>query len=716
MTDPIAEPEATATPEDENPFENPFESPFENLATFVELPRVSGLALAPDGTRLVVGVQNVSPDGKKNVSSIWEVDRDGGAPFRLTRSAAGESSPAFRPDGSLLFAAKRADPDAKDGDDAGDGQGLWLLPARGGEARLLAAPPAGIGEVAVARETSRIVLSARVMPEAKDLADDAARRKARKDANVTAILHTKARIREWDTQLGPDGTRLFVADAPGPDGRLELRDVTGDLGPVVDSFAVSSDGSKIVYGIVWTLPASEHVAELRVLDVDSLTTTLFAGDPDHEHTNPVISPDDTTVAYLRTRADSFEATGKPTIHLQPLAPELVSEPASAAVGAAGTGKALAEDLDLWPQGLLWAPDSSALYFTADQLGRAPVFKVDVATGEVTRLTGDRAAYSSLRITPDGRTLFAIRSAVDAPPRPVRLDASAVDQEPFLLSAPGDTVRVPGRVEEVTATAEDGTVIHSRLVLPSGTHGADGTDGTDRTVRPAPLVVWIHGGPLMSSNAWSWRANPWVLVQRGYAVLLPDYSLSTGYGQAFINRGKGEGSGTAFHDIMAATDAVLERPDIDATRTAAMGASFGGYLTNWIATQTDRFKALISHAGVWNAQLRTVSDVPWFFRQAYGDVMLRPEHSLRWSPHLYADNVSSPMLITHGNSDYRVPVANALWQWQDLQRRGKEAKLLYFPHENHWILRPQESKLWYETVRAFLAEHVLGEGWEQPELL
>ena len=699
VTDHITDPE-TVPADDHSPLDE--HSPFDDLAKFIAIPRVGGLALAPDGSRLAVGVQHLSPDGKKYVSSVWEVDQNGGAPFRLTRSAAGESSPAFLPDGSLLFAAKRADPDAaKDSDDS-NGNGLWMLSARGGEARLLAAPPAGIGSVAVAKKTGRIVLTARVMAEAKDLEDDAARRKARKDADVTATLHTRARIREWDSQLGPDGTRLFVAEAPGTtgkdgadgsavgEGKLELRDVTGDLGPLVDSFAVNSDGSKVVYCVLTELANSEHVLELRLVDVESGTTTLFAGDPGHEHSGPAISPDDGTVAYLRSASDTFDAAGKPTIHLRPL--------------AGGEARALAEHLDLWPQGLVWAPDSSALYFTADQLGRAPVFKVDVATGEVTRLTGDRAAYSGLKVSPDGLTLFAIRSATDATPRPVRLDTVTEDQDPVLLSAPGDTLKLPGWVEEVTATAEDGAVIHSRLVLPAGAEG------------PAPLIVWIHGGPLMSSNSWSWRANPWVMVQRGYAVLLPDYSLSTGYGQAFIDRGKGEGSGLPFHDIMAATDAVIERPDIDATRTAAMGGSFGGYLTNWIATQTDRFKALISHAGVWNAQLRTVSDVPWFFRQAYGDVMLQPDHALRWSPHLYADNVSSPLLIIHGNKDYRVPVANALWQWQDLQRRGKEAKFLYFPDENHWILRPQESKLWYETVRAFLAEHVLGEAWEQPDLV
>ncbi|WP_323747163.1 S9 family peptidase [Catenulispora pinisilvae] len=683
MTDDIADAPATAADDDRNPFDD--------LAKFLEIPRVTGLALAPDGSRLAVGVQNLSPDGKKFVSSVWEVDRDGGAPFRLTRSAAGESAPAFLPDGSLLFLAKRPDPEAKDGDD-GDGSGLWLLPARGGEARLLAAPPAGVGSVAVAPKTGRIVLSAKVMPEAKDLAEDAERRKARKDANVTAILHAQARIREWDTQLGPEGTRLFVAEAPGADGKVELRDLTGDLGPVVDSFAVDRDGSRVVYGLVVPLQASEHGTELRLLDVASGKSTLFAGDTEHEYSGPVISPDGATVAYVRGGVDTFDESPPRVICVQPL--------------AGGPATALTEDLDRWPQGLVWAPDSSALYFTADEMGRAPVFKVDVATSTVTRLTGDRAAYSSLQVTPDGSTLFALRSATDAPARPVRLDAGAADQEPVLLSAPGDTVPLPGRVEEVTATAEDGTVIHSRLVLPDGADAAN----------PAPLLVWIHGGPMMSSNAWGWRANPWVMVSQGYAVLLTDYSLSTGYGQEFLNRGKGEKSGNPFHDLMAATDAVLTRPEIDGTRTAAMGGSFGGYLTNWIATQTDRFKALISHAGVWNAQLRTVSDVPWFFRQAYGDVLSQPEHSLRWSPHLYADNVSTPMLIIHGNNDYRVPVANALWQWQDLQRRGKEAKFLYFPDENHWVLRPQESKLWYETVRAFLAEHVLGQAWEQPELL
>jgi dipeptidyl aminopeptidase/acylaminoacyl peptidase len=667
---------------------DPARGPFEDLAQFLKIPRVTGLALAPDGSRLVVGVQNLSADKKKFTSSIWQVDPDGGEPVRLTRSAAGESAPAFLPDGSLLFVAKRPDPDAGEGDKE-DGRGLWLLPKHGGEARLLAAPPGGISGVAIARETGSVVVSTRVMPRAAGLEEDAALRKARKDAAVSAILHTAAQVREWDEQLGPDTVRLFAADAPGPDGKLDLRDLTGDIGPGVGRFDVTPDGSTVVYDLEVEEEHSEHRGELVALDVASGKRSTFARADDADFFAPRVSPDGRWVACIRSQQSDYEHAPRLTIWLLPV--------------GGGPGRDLTPGLDLWPDPAGWSPDASKVYFTADQLGRAPLFQVDVASGEVTRLTGDRASYTDVQVAPDG-TLFALRSWIDAPPRPVRLDPTMVDQEPVLLSAPGDTLELPGRLEEVTSQGADGVTVHSRLVLPSDVAG------------PAPLLLVIHGGPMMSNNSWSWRWNPWTLAARGYAALIPDYALSTGYGQAFIDRGKGERSGAPYTDLMAAVDAVIERPDIDGTRTAAMGGSFGGYLTNWIATQTDRFSALVSHAGVWNAALRTITDVPWYFRRDYGDVLTEPEKALRWSPHLYADNVRTPMLVTHGNNDYRVPVANALWQWQDLKVRGVDAKFLYFPDENHWILKPQQWALWTETILAFLDEKVLGKEWQQPELL
>ena len=235
--------------------------------------------------------------------------------------------------------------------------------------------------------------------------------------------------------------------------------------------------------------------------------------------------------------------------------------------------------------------------------------------------------------------------------------------------------------------------------------------------PAPLLLWVHGGPVMSWNAWSWRWNPWLMAERGYAVLLPDPALSTGYGLEFIARGHGRWGEEPFTDIMAITDAVVARPDIDAARTAMMGGSFGGYMANWIVGHTGRFRAIVSHAGLWALdQMFATTDLPAYWSRDFGHPLAQPERYLANSPPLHADSVSTPMLVIHGDKDYRVPIGEALRLWADLTRLAKDVKFLYFPDENHWILTPGHVIVWYETVLAFLAQHVLDEPWRRPELL
>jgi len=667
-----------------------FDGPFGDLSCFLDIPRVTGIALSPDGETLVAGVQNLAPDGKKFVSSIWRIDTAGGAPARLTRSAEGESSAAFLPDGSLLFTAKRTDPEAKKDDPAPDGAALWSLPSVGGEARLLAAPPAGVGSFVIARDSGTVVLAAAVLPQAEDLAEDAKRRKARKDADITAILHETSQIRYWDHQLGPDTSRLFAFTPPAATSadRPELTDITGDVGFAIEDHDVTPDGATIVASWQIELPAGDYRSDLVTIDVATGKRTTLATDELGDFYGPLVSPDGRWVISGRTVRGDYDSAFRDGLWLQPL--------------DGAEGRDPSPDLDLWPQAQTWSQDSSTVYFVADELGHAPVFQLDIASGTVTRLTGDHGAYAQVRVAPDG-TVYALRSAIDSPPRPVRLESSKADQQPTFLDAPGGDIELPGRWENVVATAEDGQPIHARLVLPEG-------EG------PAPLLLFIHGGPHMSWNSWTWRWNPWVLARRGYAVLLPDPGLSDGYGQAFHQRGWGDWGGAPFTDLMAVTDAVVARPDIDETRTAALGGSFGGYMANWVATHTDRFKAIVAHAGLWQLELKATSDAGFFFRREFGHILEQPERWERNSPHRFAADVRTPMLVIHGDKDYRVPVGNALWQWYDLKRHDVDAKFLYFPDENHWILKPQASALWYETVAAFLAHKVLGEEWQQPELL
>ncbi len=379
----------------------------------------------------------------------------------------------------------------------------------------------------------------------------------------------------------------------------------------------------------------------------------------------------------------------------------------AAGGPGGAGERdLLAGFDRRPAELAWAPDSRSVYFTADDQGRRPVFRVDTGTGDVARISADDGAYTDLCPSPDGGWLFALRSSVDEPPAPVRLEA-AEGQKPERLASPGSPLPLPGRLEEIETAADDGARIRSWLVLPAAASAQD----------PAPLVLWVHGGPMSSWNSWSWRWNPWLMAARGYAVLLPDPALSTGYGQDFIARAYHQWGARPFADVMAATDAAVARPDIDGSRTAMMGGSYGGYMANWVAGHTDRFRAIVSHAGLWVLdQMFGTTDTPMFWRPQFGDPLTAPERYEANSPHRHVASIRTPMLVIHGNKDYRVPVGEALRLWWDLSRHGADAKFLYFPDENHWILSPGHAAVWYETVFAFLAQHVLGEPWRRPGLL
>jgi dipeptidyl aminopeptidase/acylaminoacyl peptidase len=671
------------------------ETPFTNLDDYLALRRLGGLALSPDGIRLVTTVAERTPDGKRFSTSLWEVDPGGQRPpRRLTRSAPGEAHPAFLADGRLLFSSRRPDAEAKPDEDSEDRAALWLLP-EAGEARQVARRGGDVGDVAAARETGHIAFTASTLPGADTVEDDDKRRQARKDAGVTAILHESHPVRYWDHDLGPDESHvLFSEPAPVGDGRLTaVRDLTPDAnGNVGEGLAISPDGRTVA--VEWRVDEGRaaHHGSLAIIDTASGERRILSAEG-LWLSEPTFSPDGRSLAYLQETLGDWDTAPQRTLQVLDLATDEVRE-------------VLPADTTVWPSHPVFSPDGVFLYFLADEGGRAPVFRLDLGSGAVVRLTAS-GSYTDLVVSPDGSSLFALRSAVDSPPTPVRLDPTREDQEAVTLLGPQADVPIPGTLTEVTTTADDGTPLRAWLALPSDA-GAD---------TPAPLLLWIHGGPVSSWNGWSWRWNPWLMVARGYAVLLPDPALSTGYGHAFLQRGWGRWGGRPFTDLMTMTDAAIDRPEIDRSRVAAMGGSFGGYMANWVATQTDRFRAIVTHASLWHLDaFAGTTDEPSFWHKEFGDPLQKQERYLENSPHLRAESIRTPMLVIHGDKDYRVPVGEALRLWYDLGRFSVPAKFLYFPDENHWILTPGHVKVWYETVSAFLAEHVLGEEWRRPDLL
>ncbi|WP_152363658.1 alpha/beta fold hydrolase [Microlunatus speluncae] len=672
-------------------------TPFHDLDAYIALPRLASLALSPDGGRLVAGLSVPDEKGTGYVTSQWELDPAGRAAARqLTRGAKGESQAAFTAAGDLLFVAQRAHGETSE-DKAKPA--VWLLPAAGGEARLLARRPGGVSGVAAARSGATVLATAGTLPSATDSESEQRLRDLRSDNKISAILHSGYPVRFWDHDLGPDAPHLFAGTlAPeAGDDPVELRDLCPDIGAALihGEPDLAADGRTVVVDVRVPLPRGASRSVLETIDVATGARARIVDDAAADLSGARISPDGTRVAYLRETITT--PTEAPRVSLW-------------VVGLDGSdARRLAADWDRWPGGIAWLPDGSGLLVVADEDGRAPVFRIALDGAAPERLTGDDAAYSGLVVAPDGTAAYALRASYAFPAEPVRIDLSTGDVT--ALPAPAPRPELPGTLRDVETTAADGTRVRSWLALPDGASAAN----------PAPLVLWIHGGPLGSWNTWSWRWCPWLLVAQGYAVLLPDPALSTGYGQEFVQRGWGAWGEAPYTDLMAATDAAEQLPEIDNTRIAAMGGSFGGYMANWVAGHTDRFAAIVTHASLWALDgFGGTTDVAYYWARE-----MTPEMSYANSPHRFVGDIRTPMLVVHGDKDYRVPIGDGLRLWYDLLSASglpaaddgsTEHRFLYFPDENHWVLTPQHARIWYQVVLAFLAQHIHKTPATYPETL
>lgn len=647
--------------------------------------RVGDPDLSPDGALVAFSVARAAPDGGGMRSSIWVVGARSGEPRRLTHGDERARMPRFSPDGRrLAFVAARG----------GGAPQLHLLPLDGGEA----APhpvkvPGGVSEYRWAPDGALLVL-AEVDPACG--ADLACNERADAAAQGRPYLADRLLFRHWDEWR----TRK----------RVHLLRLPPDGGPAVDLTPGDRDAPPAQRGGIGDVEASPdgrtvyYVAVTDPVEATSTNGDLFAvpaaGGPARQLTrspgwdgSPRLSPDGRRLAWLRMPRAGSEADRRHVV--------------VAAADGSGERDLTAEallpaGLDASADQLWWTGDGRALRFTAEVAGHVEVHELDLASGQATRLLAGRH-LAALVPARGGREAVALVDSLSAPPE-VALLAPAKGQRALEVTfRTRFSARVldqvePGRLRRLQARSKDGTTVHGWLLTPPG----------HQPGQRHPGVVLVHGGPQGAwTDGWSYRWNPQVYAARGWTVVLPNPRGSTGFGQAYTDAVRDDWGGAPFEDVMALTDAAVASGELDGARACAAGASYGGYMVNWINGQTDRFRCLVTHAGDFDTTSAYYdTEELWFPEwEMKGTPWERPEAYRRHSPSAFVARWKTPTLVSHGELDYRVTVTQGISTFTALQRRGVESRLMVFPDENHWILKPRNSRVFYEEVLGWIDRHL-----------
>ena len=654
------------------------------IQDLVMLDRVSDPQISPDGKRVAYQVRETDYDNNKGKNGIWALDlRDAKAqPLRLTDAKVNASTPRWAADGSAIYYQDK-------------GQ-LWRQPSDGKGAAVEASHLAlDINAYKFSPDGKSVLLSIDTWPACATEADAIACTKRHADekakSKATGRVYDKLFIRHWDTWADGSRSQLYVA-AIGNDGALSgtpkliSRDIDGDMPSKPfggdDEFAFSPDG-KTVYFSVRIAGTSEPWStnfDIYSVPVDgsappkNLTVANLAWD-----TAPVPSADGKTLYYLAMKRATFEAD-----RFGIMALDLAS----------GATREIDPQWDRSAGGLKLSADGKALYATADDNGEHPLFAVDIATGKVTKLAGNGSIHD---YNVHGNDIVFARTT---------------------LATPADLFRIAtngGKVAELTR--QNSTKMAFAETAPYETYtfkGANGDSVQGYLVKPVgfdknkkyPVAFLIHGGPQGAfGNDWSYRWNPQTYAGQGFAVVMVNFHGSTGYGQAFTDSISGDWGGKPLEDLQKGWAAALQKYTfLDGNRACALGASYGGYMVYWIAGNWSQpWKCLVDHDGVFDNRMMGYStEELWFSEwENKGTPWEKPENYEQFNPVDHVKDWRVPMLVIHSEKDFRIPVEQGIGAFTALQRRGIPSELLTFPDENHWVLKPQNSVLWHDTVNAWL---------------
>lgn len=640
------------------------------------LKRVASPALSPDGKSAVVSVSIFDLKTDKRAADLWLFPVDGGPARQLTTDPAAEADAVWSPDGKYIaFTAKRDDDKAPQ---------IYVLPVGGGEAKRVTSVPTGARTPKWLADGKGLVFMSRVWTDLPTWDDQAKRLKDREETKMSAKVWDKAPIAYFDHYLDDRENHLYATDIDGAAPRA----ITLGSGVSVQyneggaPFDISPDGKEIAFPVNVDKVGNRLNIDLFTIAVAGGTATNITPDnktgPD---SNPVYAPDGKSLAYNQRTIFGFYGENAKLIVRD---------------RATGATRNITDGFDRSASDFSWTDDSSALYGAVDDASVQRVYRYDPKGKEKPRRITDGSTGDVTDVEVAGKSLVALRQSISAPAELVAIDARS-GKIRDISAANAQTLAgfQMGKVESVTYKGANNADIQMWVVYPPNFDPA----------KKYPAMMLVHGGPHNAiTDAFSYRWNAQVFAGWGYVVTWHNFHGSSGFGQAFTDSINPEWGEVPYQDTMKAADWLAAKPFIDKNRLLAAGASYGGYLNSFILGREHPFKTLVIHAPVYNLYTQYAADFSGSqarFKEFWDD----QANIARNSPHMQAGNFKTPSLILHGEQDLRVPINHGIELFNTLQRRGVESRLVYFPDENHWVLKPQNSVFWYGEVERWTKAHV-----------